>query len=57
MRRVLWASMIGTVAEWYDVLIGWLPTFDQIGIWARLPQIILRFVQGVGGHRDLHRGD
>jgi hypothetical protein len=31
-------------------VFGWLPTCDQIGIWAPLPLIVLRFVQSVGGN-------
>jgi MFS family permease len=45
------ATLIATlvITGLATVAVGLVPTYDQIGIWAALIMIALRFIQGVGG--------
>ena len=44
------ATLIATlvITGLATVAVGLVPTYDQIGIWAALIMIVLRFIQGVG---------
>jgi MFS family permease len=44
------ASLIATlvITGLATVAVGLVPTYEQIGIWAALIMIVLRFIQGVG---------